>query len=372
MVISEAGIGKVQNIGHELLEVSNIDEFRSEAINRLSSFFSASTSAFFHWAGAGRNLEHPRREDVHFWQLDPEYQDLYFERAFKTDPLMISHRRRQTLPRVATLHSVASQEELKANPLFRQILLPNNQHDVLSIYFVIENQLLGHISLTRCQNALEFGAEDIRLAQLLAPFLTAAYSRLLLKQQILNHESIAGVLASLCSDRICMILNESGELVYTNADTVASADHRALSHPRILESLRSRIRLPTSKEPLYTSVSLQARCWDMGVIRHSMEDQRGRALGYALRHRVIQHGTELFHLLSPDSSDNMRPASTPVNHYGLTPRERDVIAKVKEGLNSAEIGEQLSISRWTVKNHLQSIYSKVGVNSRVSLVKHFH
>lgn len=372
MTITESAIGKVQNIGCELLEISNIDEFRGEAINRLSDFFSASTSAFFHWGEADGNPDKLRREDVYFSQLDPEYQDLYFESASKTDPLMIPRCRSQTLPKVATLHSVASQEQLEVNPLFRQILLPNKQHDVLSIYFVIQNKLLGHISLTRRQNALEFGAEDIQFAQLLAPMLSAAYSRLLLKQQFLNQESIVGVLASLCSDRVCVILSESGEVVYTGGDAFAGANHHALSHPRILESLQSRIRIPTSREPQYTSASLQARCWDMGIIHHSTEDRHGRALGLALRHRVIQHGTEFFHLLSLDSSNNLPPASTPVDHYGLTQRERDVIAKVKEGLNSAEIGEQLSISRWTVKNHLQSIYSKVGVNSRVSLVKHFH
>lgn len=372
MIITESAIGKVQNIGCELLEISTIDEFRSEAINRLSGFFSASTSAFFHWGEADGNPDKLRKEDVHFWQLDREYQDLYFESASKTDPLMIPRCRRQTLPKVATLHSVASREELEVNPLFRQILLPNKQHDVLSIYFVIQNKLLGHISLTRRQNALEFGAEDIQIAQFLAPMLSAAYSRLLLKQQFLNQESIVEVLASLCSDRVCMILRESGEVVYTGGDVFAGANHHALAYPPILESLQRRPRIPTAKTPQYTVASLQTRCWDMGIIHHSMKDQHGRALSYAFRHRAVQHGAELFHLLSLDSRDHLTPASAPVNHYGLTQREWDVIAKVKEGLNSAEIGEQLSISRWTVKNHLQSIYSKVGVNSRIDLVRHFH
>ena len=63
---------------------------------------------------------------------------------------------------------------------------------------------------------------------------------------------------------------------------------------------------------------------------------------------------------------DMRPISMG-DDYGLTRRELQVVEQVKLGLNSTEIGQQLSISRWTVKNHLQSIYEKVGVHNRIAL-----
>ncbi len=50
--------------------------------------------------------------------------------------------------------------------------------------------------------------------------------------------------------------------------------------------------------------------------------------------------------------------------YDLTPRERDVLALLVEGLTNAEIAGQLGISRSTVKVHVSNTLSKLGVSSR--------
>ena len=52
----------------------------------------------------------------------------------------------------------------------------------------------------------------------------------------------------------------------------------------------------------------------------------------------------------------------------LTPREREVVALVSEGLKNKAIGERLFISETTVTHHLSSIYSKLGVSDRLELV----
>jgi NarL family two-component system response regulator LiaR len=56
--------------------------------------------------------------------------------------------------------------------------------------------------------------------------------------------------------------------------------------------------------------------------------------------------------------------SDPTPGYDLTPRERDVLALLVEGLTNAEIAIRLGISRATVKVHVSSILSKLGVSSR--------
>jgi len=57
-----------------------------------------------------------------------------------------------------------------------------------------------------------------------------------------------------------------------------------------------------------------------------------------------------------------RPADT------LTGRERTIISYLIQGWRNREIGRQLSITEQTVKNHLRSIYDKVGVSDRLELV----
>ena len=52
----------------------------------------------------------------------------------------------------------------------------------------------------------------------------------------------------------------------------------------------------------------------------------------------------------------------------LTPREREVVALISEGLKNKQIGERLFISETTVTHHLSSVYSKLGVSDRLELV----
>ncbi len=52
----------------------------------------------------------------------------------------------------------------------------------------------------------------------------------------------------------------------------------------------------------------------------------------------------------------------------LTDREREVIALICEGLQNKNIGLRLFISETTVRHHLTSIFSKLGVENRLELV----
>jgi DNA-binding NarL/FixJ family response regulator len=48
----------------------------------------------------------------------------------------------------------------------------------------------------------------------------------------------------------------------------------------------------------------------------------------------------------------------------LTPREREVLRLLTQGLTNSEIGKQLFISMHTVRGHIRSILRKLGVSSR--------
>ena len=63
-----------------------------------------------------------------------------------------------------------------------------------------------------------------------------------------------------------------------------------------------------------------------------------------------------------------RPDHPPRPVDTLTHREKTIISYLMQGWRNREISTHLSISEQTVKNHLRTIYDKVGVSDRLELV----
>lgn len=84
----------------------------------------------------------------------------------------------------------------------------------------------------------------------------------------------------------------------------------------------------------------------------------GMWLEQSAAERVLEQVLAKRHV--PDA-DEQRIAS-------LTPREREVIDLICQGLRNKEISDRLHISLATVSHHLTSVYSKLEVSDRTSLV----
>ena len=52
----------------------------------------------------------------------------------------------------------------------------------------------------------------------------------------------------------------------------------------------------------------------------------------------------------------------------LSPRERETLALLADGLSNSEIAERLGISEKTVRNHLSHLFDKLGVWSRAQAI----
>lgn len=52
----------------------------------------------------------------------------------------------------------------------------------------------------------------------------------------------------------------------------------------------------------------------------------------------------------------------------LSPREREILALISEGLGNADIGERLAISEKTVRNHVSNLFDKLGVSTRAQAI----
>ena len=95
---------------------------------------------------------------------------------------------------------------------------------------------------------------------------------------------------------------------------------------------------------------------------------RGRAAasGCCIHASRLQGTDATAVVIEPAKASEVAPLI--VDAYELTPREVEVTRALARGLTTSEIAHELHLSRYTVQDHLKSVYEKAGVSSRGELV----
>jgi NarL family two-component system response regulator LiaR len=126
------------------------------------------------------------------------------------------------------------------------------------------------------------------------------------------------------------------------------------------------IALTSFQEKELVREALQA-----GAISYLLKNVSAEDLAAAIREAHAGRST-----LAPEAIQALIQADPPspvhqqdaAEAFGLTPRERQVLALIVEGLNNPEIAERLVVSRSTAKAHVSNILSKLGVSNRAEAI----
>lgn len=157
----------------------------------------------------------------------------------------------------------------------------------------------------------------------------------------------------LCSDILPDVVLM--DMVMPEMDGVATTKAIRQQFPQIQV-----IALTSFKEGDLVKNALEA-----GAIAYLIKDVSAEELARAIRAANSGRAT-----LSSDAAQALVQSSTksPQPGLDLTAREREVLVLLVEGLNNTQIAEMLTVSPSTIKSHVSSILSKLGVTTRTEAV----
>ena len=82
--------------------------------------------------------------------------------------------------------------------------------------------------------------------------------------------------------------------------------------------------------------------------------------------RITQRMLEMFAASLPNSGKPAQPSDPRID--SLTPREKEILVLISQGMSNAEIADRLVVSATTVKTHVGNVLAKLDVRDRVQAV----
>ena len=82
--------------------------------------------------------------------------------------------------------------------------------------------------------------------------------------------------------------------------------------------------------------------------------------------RITQRMLEMFASSLPNSGKPAQPSDPRI--ASLTPREKEILVLISQGMSNAEIADRLVVSATTVKTHVGNVLAKLDVRDRVQAV----
>ncbi len=258
---------------------------------------------------------------------------------------------------VATLHDVTGGHPARS-ARHRAVNVPNGFGDELRAALRLGDALWGAMVLYRAADAPVFSSADQDVVADLSETLATGFRRLAVTEPspMQGGGPPPGVL----------LFDPDGTLLAANESVQAWLSEL---HPSTPVTVEHGLVVPTE---VFTVVN-RARAIAAG---RSGGSARARILGRAGRW-LVAHATVLASAGDPGRGQIavvIEPANPSevvpiiVEAFGLTSREREITVCVARGLDTGEIAATLFLSPHTVRDHLKSVFEKVGVSSRGELV----
>lgn len=359
---------------HDILDLtyiansqSDLAAMRRDVLHAIGQGFQIEMANFF------LSDSHLRKLDIAGvvgFGIDRCYLEQYINHYYRYDPFRVELLSGKVVSRSSELCPPSRWVNLE---YYRDFLTQQKIHHELVLYLRSGTKLHGVISMFRPLEQPNFSPREILKARILAPHLVTALenTRLLLK---IDQERDLCQMATEFPLMGVILLDHKLRPVYWNS--MAERICLSLSHrPNGVDGINN------NDFPIPSDIQQ-----DCSVLKELL--QRGKQIVPLTRMRkVYAAGNKIFRVKTcltqqslPDvynhyflvSLEDMSVTykireDIAKETYNLTERELEVVRCVAEGLTNKEMAQRLFISRFTVENHLKSIFEKTGAENRTEL-----
>jgi DNA-binding CsgD family transcriptional regulator len=349
-------------VSRTALGCTRVNELREEVLRLLEDIFGTENSNFFVCSSSDQKVN---LDQVVTRGVGNKYLKSFQQFYYKLDPFY-KHAFPLTAD-VVTNEQVIPFKDFVNSEYYNDFLRHQSIHYEMVFYLKSRSRRLGVIALFRPPRSTNFSEEELTKAKLMAPYLAGALEKTIISEECVKTKGIIKTITSDIPDKGIIILDEALEPVYQNeealkissllCDADKSNDKSIGGLPKELYLSCQRLKhLVQPKEPI-------PPCREFNHVLHAGEQQ-------ILVRLHLMAGGEKSPLLMIYLELNKPPVllSQSRNQFGLTRREIEVINLLALGLKNTEIAAKLFISEHTVENHLKSIYQKLDVRNRTSLV----
>ena len=295
--------------------------------------------------------------------------DTYFNRFFAFD--LLSRSQNIGGQPVVSVTSLLTPEERDASPYY-QFLLEMELPYQCCIFLYEEEDLIATISLFRPETEGDFTPEELEAFAAIEPFLSKRYlenkknrehmslsyhfdeyfSNLPLGVALLNHNGMI-LNANQSFNEFAKIIHDNGGIdeSFVTRNTANTSD-RFLYGQKLINFLGAQVLFEPEK------ISLNFLLSKFQFYTKEISGQR---------RTVIDAGENLY-LLFLVRHDKVHSEQILNAMKLLTPRETAVLSYLAAGMSTPQIAKEMGISPFTVKTHLQNIYSKCNVSGRSELL----
>jgi DNA-binding CsgD family transcriptional regulator len=279
---------------------------------------------------------------------------LFLENEFLQDDTNKFVQLTQSTDHVGSLHE-GTQGNLAASRRYREILEPVSLGDELRAVLVVDGACWGVLCLHREKAAAGFTSAEHAFLARIAPHIAVGLRAGLTVGAVEPSAHHDGPGLVLLNDDLSIIaLSPAAEQLMDELGSLAGAIDRL---PPAITAVAARLR------------ELEAGAHEPGgqlVPRVRTRTRRGEWISV---HATRMSGGAVHQIaVILDRAQPTEIAPLIVQSYGLSPRESEITQLIAQGCGTAEIAATCHITPETVQDHCTSIFDKVGVRSRRSLV----